>query len=220
MELSCPLLPQGDTVARERRKLLKADSDEKPEFVPEAGQIWRLKTSAAKISKVSDPTNFNDELAAELLKWGREPEMDLCKVWVSNDYVNLNGMVVVPFSTNFHTNEFKNYVARCGWNNIFFVLDFTHDVCRNKCKLGVLYGVGHHYVAREWRNTGVPAFFCVVNTEKTPAYLNAFQAADELYRGEDEGSFDLAPCVSGHVKDGNPGAQEACQVFFFRTWLR
>jgi len=53
-----------------------------------------------------------------------------------------------------------------------------------------------------------------VNTEKTPAYLNAFQAADELYRGEDEGSFDLAPCVSGHVKDGNPGAQEACQVFF------
>eukprot|EP00972_Heterocapsa_arctica_P066142 9757871-Heterocapsa_arctica.AAC.1 len=59
-------------------------------------------------------------------------------------------------------------------------MDFTHDVCRQKFKLGAVCAVGMHFSKGVWRNTVVPGMFCVASKEVTGSALPALQALKHM----------------------------------------
>ena len=94
---------------------------------------------------------------------------------------------MIPYTVKYFLNEFISFAAR--GSSIRLTMDFTHDICNQKYKLGVISAVGCHFSQGQWRNTTLPIFYCLASSECSAAYLPLLQAAKfclrEMFNGFD-----------------------------------
>ena len=134
-------------------------------------------------------------------------------VWVMNDFVKTKGQTVVPFTTDYMMDNFKNFVMK--GNSLFadakylkFIGDATHNQTSQGLKKMALGVAGTHFVNGRWRNTVLPIMYVACSQESKEVLkiaMDALVAAVQARLG-----FNTIDKIIGCLWDGAP---EAIAVF-------
>ena len=76
---------------------------------------------------------------------------DGCDVYVPVEHVNLHHVTAVPYT--FRSLIDAAVVLCTTAQEIRMVMDFTHDACRKKFKLGVIGFAGMHFARGQWKDS-------------------------------------------------------------------
>ena len=104
--------------------------------------------------------------------------------WVAKDVFNLQGCSVVPFYADFFGDSLIALFAKHPGKLWPFILDFTHDNCLQKYKLGGIVFAGMHYEDADWSNTTVPGHVCLANEEGSFSYVPTIQSMKHFFRSK------------------------------------
>ena len=88
-------------------------------------------------------------------------------------------MTIIPFSCLFLLTEAAWFL---GTGHVRLVVDFTHDVCQQKFKLGMVSFAGDHFVRGFCRSRVLPVFYCLSSKENTSACLPLLQVVFEEFQ--------------------------------------
>ena len=186
------------------RATLVEEGKTPPELVPSLSSI--RKHAAYERQRVQVHTETVEDL--ELFRQSRTPQSASkdTSMWFSNPQVS---PLILPFTSSFNLQEVVAFISRSPTINL--VLDFTHDVCRQRYKVGVLAVLGTHFSQSEWKGTVIPLIFAVSEKENEAAYDLVVRNGVELL---EEQGISLAAKVQGTYSDGHAGCHSSLLKFF------
>ena len=136
--------------------------------------------------------------------------MDAGVSWAKEFVTISDFMTIIPFTCLFLLNEACRFISL--GRGLRLVLDFTHDICQQRFKLGVVSIAAYHFVRGVWRSTVLPVFYCLSSKENTSAYLPLLQAVYEEFWNRF--SLDLRSLVRTIFTDGAIAARIAIDLIF------
>jgi hypothetical protein len=195
-----------------RMKLLRiADVEKDAAHFPSAREVTRWKSKSQGAERAASSTLTVEGLAPLVESVQYTESLEGHVVFYEPDFSEFHRFTCVPFSTTHFLDAFAAFTSRCS-GDITLVYNFTHDVCRQRFKLGIIAAVGTHWDGTMWRNTVVPGFCAIASREVSGATLPTAQALSK--RLLERSGLDLRPLVKRAILDGNPGLATAMQSEF------
>ena len=173
--------------------------------VPSLREVYQFKQECKQ-----SPSAMQETTCVEKLEpWLREKNGTDGSAIVSQRFLQLTHYTGIPFTCPYLLSVCHSFVARCV-GRVHWCMDFTHDVCRQRFKLGCFALLGCHWSGGLWRSTALPLMFCIASKEVTSSALLTIQAAKEMFR--EKFGVELASRLGDGTLDGHPGLHEAAEV--------
>lgn len=149
--------------AADRASLL-ADANVAADSVPTLPEVYKHATY--KRHRPGGETLTYEDLEAYVRANMRTPDCRDVQLWFVGP--SISPQIVLPFSSDFLLSQVEGFLSRT--TVVRLVLDFTHDMCSQRYKVGVVAALGVHYNNYEWHSTIIPICFCISATENFDAY--------------------------------------------------
>ena len=117
---------------------------------------------------------------------------------------------IFTFSTEFVIDAAIAFIAMSPPGSIHLVIDFTHDVCSQSYKLGLIGILCHHYVDGEWRKPLIPVGWCSAVKENKEAY---HALTDIILDSFGKRGLNLADHVAATFSDGHAASTPFAAAF-------
>jgi hypothetical protein len=200
--------PEG--LSAGRAAMLADDNlEHDPEHMPSLTACTKYKSEQGIASRRESTTYRVEGLRATIDATPYHPGLTAQTVFFQPDFTELTRFTSIPFSTKFFLDEFVHFVSRCS-GKVTLLFDFTHDICRQRFKLGLVAAMGTHYDRYMWRNSIVPAMCSIASKEVTGSALPIVQAL--ALRLQTDHNLRLRAVGKRAILDGNVGLAEAVAI--------
>ena len=181
-------------------------------YIPSQCTVYKQKSKRKRVDVMQDvEAGASRQILAEFIQ-GLDPDANnAASIMIAHEWVMItDDVTIIPYSCEYLIKELADFLGK--GRVLRLVVDFTHDVCRKKYKLGCLSAVAMHYSQGQWRNTVLPIAFCIAHRECSAAYLPLAQAAKHFCTTICQ--LDLFEETIAVFTDGHPSARIMCELEF------
>jgi hypothetical protein len=174
-------------------------------LLPTEKDISRHRYISKKVARDLAPGQSPAEMQALIATMGRSAEQSASALWVPADHCVINEMETnIPFTSDYLLQSFIGFAAKSEVDPKF-VIDFTHDQCREGFKVGNISALGSHFDDShgQWAETILPIMYLLCNEETKVSNAVLLDAAHGVLKALYD--YDIFVSASYIYSDGGCG---------------
>jgi hypothetical protein len=136
-------------------------------LLPTERAISRHRYISKKIARDLAPGQSPAEMQALIATMGRSADQSASALWVPANHCLITDVETnIPFTSDYLLQSFVGFAAKSEADPKF-VIDFTHDQCKEGFKVGCISALGTHFDSNhgEWATTTLPLMYLLCNEE-------------------------------------------------------